>query len=541
MSKQIGLTAELLLLSGQMRDQTITPNEAARLSEILSENKAARQFYLKFMSLTAALEASQCEDQPSHAGDAPENDLSLLLDLLQMEQNAPVQPELLVSDTNADIRFDTTANAPSTAARIDRGLALYIARHAMRSKPARWLATAAVLTLGIFLAVHFIGPATAPTPNALTDNTPSEPVPVGEALNTPVATLTNTHNAQWAEGALAPGSALNPSQRLTLTAGFAEITTAHGAVAILQAPSTIELTHNPNAMYLHAGKLVGICETPSSKGFTVQTATLNITDLGTRFGVEVADDRQTEVHVAVGEVSVRVEGADANASTSEPRLLRAGDAARISPGDRQITRMDADTQRFVAMQPIQIELPGTGKGLSAGAPDPNWAIVSFEGQTLQTPRQPKVNNNRNYQNLFPNDPATSQWLAWDETTLPARPARPAGTYTRHLFQTTVTLPDEIDPATAKIVLNQVADSRVDAILVNGQRINLNLSAPDPKATWRSTEVIDQHLVAGENTIGFEVLNRYDELGKAGFVGLRIQWQLQGYASRSNRFNDSPIN
>ena len=114
-----------------------------------------------------------------------------------------------------------------------------------------------------------------------------------------VATLTAQHNAVWDQQ---PGEDLHPGDRLTLTAGFAEITTNRGAIAILEAPCEIELTKNNNALRLHTGKLVGICETDATKGFVVRTQHMDITDLGTRFGVAVQGKGNTLAEVFEGKV-----------------------------------------------------------------------------------------------------------------------------------------------------------------------------------------------------------------------------------------------
>eukprot|EP00752_Nemacystus_decipiens_P013726 g12179.t1 len=125
-------------------------------------------------------------------------------------------------------------------------------------------AIAALLAIAVVLIAALPGNTNTTTPSPIT-NAPSEPSSFGPVLNKHVATLTAERNAQWAEGALAQGSPMRAGQRFTLTQGFAEITTNHGAVAILEAPAAIELTNNQNAIQLHAGKLVGICETESSK------------------------------------------------------------------------------------------------------------------------------------------------------------------------------------------------------------------------------------------------------------------------------------
>ena len=119
-----------------------------------------------------------------------------------------------------------------------------------------------------------------------------------------VATLTAERDAIWAEGDLAPGSVLRVDDRFTLTDGLAEITTQRGTVVILEGPATIELVDSPNALRLQAGKLIGICETPSSKGFLVYTKHAEVTDIGTRFGVEVQPSGETRLVVFSGEASI---------------------------------------------------------------------------------------------------------------------------------------------------------------------------------------------------------------------------------------------
>ncbi|MFK7790973.1 MAG: FecR domain-containing protein, partial [Phycisphaeraceae bacterium] len=167
-----------------------------------------------------------------------------------------------------------------------------------------------------------------------------------------VATLTATYNATWAptgrasspSHTLSPGSKLHAGDRLTLSAGFAEITTVEGAIAILQAPATIELLDNNNALRLHTGKLVGICETPSSKGFLVRTPHMDVIDLGTRFGVDATQATASKVHVFEGEIQVSesTDGPDA-----QPTTLTAGQSATAKgQADLMVSQHDPSL-RFV--------------------------------------------------------------------------------------------------------------------------------------------------------------------------------------------------
>jgi hypothetical protein len=219
----------------------------------------------------------------------------------------------------------------------------YIVSKAIRTRAVRFGAIAAVLTVfaGLVIYLSFaLSGDTTPTDdladNAAAATQPEPATPLAPRLDRPVATITATHNAVWASpqtesasalGSLTPGSLLRAGDRLTLTQGFAEMTTRRGAVAILEAPATIELTDSDNAIRLHTGKIVGLCHTESSKGFVVRTDHADITDLGTEFGVEVSKDNLTTT-VFVGEVAVKTPNAPS-------RVVRRNQTARLTVNDKQ--------------------------------------------------------------------------------------------------------------------------------------------------------------------------------------------------------------
>lgn len=170
------------------------------------------------------------------------------------------------------------------------------------SRWASWGALAAAVTFAALLGVVlYFTQGGAPSP---TDSEPIAATPGPTPAEAPVvATLTAAHEARWGLGKVRVGEGLKAGQTLTLTHGYAEVTTSRGAIAIIEAPATIELSENPNALRLHSGKLVGICETESSKGFVVESRNLRIVDVGTRFGVD-ARTGVTGVQVEDGEVKV---------------------------------------------------------------------------------------------------------------------------------------------------------------------------------------------------------------------------------------------
>lgn len=257
-------------------------------------------------------------------------------------------------------------------------LAGYAVRISLRTKAAAYGSIAALLLIAGVLAIALIGFGDKPGISELSDNTPIQS-PDDRATVTPiVATLTATQDAIWAEGAAALGSPLRASQTLTLTAGFAEITTISGAVAILEAPCTIELVDHPNSLRLHDGKLVGRCETRLSQGFTVLTERARIVDLGTVFGVEITQGT-TRTTVFEGEVTVAAAGLEH--SDAKPVYLSQGQSAQVDHLGRVERFTPAPQSRFVRQwkdvaQPPQVTgqieyRPALPASLAPGASESN--------------------------------------------------------------------------------------------------------------------------------------------------------------------------
>jgi negative regulator of sigma E activity len=209
-------------------------------------------------------------------------------------------------------------------------------------KVALYASMAACLVLAISIGIGLLlsDPGTPQTAETPTDQ-PDAFSPIA------VATVTATQNAQWSslDGTnFVAGSPLYPGQRLTLTAGFAEITTRRGAVVVLEAPATVGLIDSPNALRLHAGKLAGICEAESAKGFVVRTPRMDITDLGTRFGIEVHGNGETLTHVFEGSVEVSVE--QLQDETIESRVVVAGQSLALDANGTRLEIGQGDIKQF---------------------------------------------------------------------------------------------------------------------------------------------------------------------------------------------------
>jgi hypothetical protein len=319
-----------------------------------------------------------------------------------------------------------------------------------------------------------------------------------------VATLTAGRDAVWDRR---PGQDLYAGQRFTLTRGFAEITTKRGAVAILQAPATIELFDNDNAIRLHTGKLVGICETESSKGFVVRTPHMDITDIGTRFGVD-ASEFTTETHVYQGAVEVAM---PTSRGVTRQTLTR-----------NQAVRNDNAGETLVAITPAFEKfdrslstycLAGTGFKIEERTVDPNWQIVADANGPLDSPLplyvQPSPERWPDHDLHFPafgNDPARAQWLFFSSTPSPFYyPFRAPEDLDKRMLTLSgsMALPDAIDLKDKVLVLRVAHNNKLSELRINGNAIQgISTHKPEGDQFYQEIEVpIDQAgLTHGKNTI-----------------------------------------
>jgi len=346
MSQAPQVSAELLALCGRLRDQELTEDQARRLSELLVENPEARQFYLHFMAVTASLETRVPSQHAERQDKASDESVDLLLELLQMEQQAEgrivhaAEPERRPSSSEEFVLLLK-----------DAAVVKDLIGMAVRSKPAKWVAAAAAVLLGLTLLIVVYTSHHGGEGRELAQSPTASDV---DAQGPPVATLTALAAARWESnvgtGSPGIGDALYSGQRLTLERGFAEITTNRGAIARIQAPASFELIDHDNAIRLHSGKIVGVCETEASIGFLVRTPHMDITDLGTRFGVDATLAEETEVHVIDGEVKVALPSTRAK---PVERVLLANQAVAARQDRRAFVAVAADAQRFAAIDRVE--------------------------------------------------------------------------------------------------------------------------------------------------------------------------------------------
>ena len=118
-----------------------------------------------------------------------------------------------------------------------------------------------------------------------------------------MAILTQTVDAHWDEAGMAVkvGSVLTPGN-LKLESGLAQIEFLSGGTVILEGPAELNLVSFGQA-YLARGK-VRVHVPPQASGFEIRSSATDVVDLGTEFGMQVGNGRQTEIQVFDGKVEL---------------------------------------------------------------------------------------------------------------------------------------------------------------------------------------------------------------------------------------------
>ncbi|MEM6259347.1 MAG: hypothetical protein AAGI37_13770 [Planctomycetota bacterium] len=285
-----------------------------------------------------------------------------------------------------------------------------LARQWAVSKPAYLAYAAVVALLCVALFVDRGGEDAGPIAEwPPPDTAPGVETPSPFVL--PVATLTAEYDAAWAlqpggdqrPGTIRPGVPLAAGQQLTLTQGFAEITTIRGAVAILEAPATVAFTDNNNAIRLLHGRLVGRCETESSKGFIVYAPSMEVVDLGTVFGVEVLDGLWTDVHVFDGTVGASRMGTEGR-EAGERYIIESGDAVRAEAGGSGFELMSARPIRFVrSLEEVQADRRAIASHFDQSEAEPSDQFNPRDGQGWAGPWQVRAESHSAFELSFEQD------------------------------------------------------------------------------------------------------------------------------------------
>ena len=171
-----------------------------------------------------------------------------------------------------------------------------------------------------------------------------------------VAKLTGTKDAVWTSARHQPAisSRLLSGQRLNLESGLIELHFKTGVRVVVAGPAELVLggqdqgLEQPNiAGFLKLGRLVA--HVPASAvGFTIQTPTAIVTDLGTQFGVNVDAHGKMNLGVLNGSIEWAPLG------TTHRSRVTAGQEVLVNATGDQVKKHGAFTGQFVAQVEQQL-------------------------------------------------------------------------------------------------------------------------------------------------------------------------------------------
>lgn len=312
---------ELATLTNRMLENRITPEEDARLTEILNRHPELIEEYANQIHLDALLTSNLYAAVP---------------DEISLETLATREAE-----TN-----HSTETEVATPVRQTRPL-FYA-----------WGSLVAMLLL-VGVLVWFSRPE---RPGVVQQRNPVPPEFAGMLLD--------TEDAVWGADQdtedIPYGSKFPQGELLELKSGIARIRFDCGAGVVLEGPAKIEL-RSPISAVLHYGKLAAYVP-EEAQGFTVDTRQIRIVDQGTRFGAVVDPSGEAEVHVFEGEVDVKPLAAENQMIAS----LKARQALRFSNGAIKGAEISVSPTKFADMPtPEQLIAARSGKY-------PPRKIASFE-------------------------------------------------------------------------------------------------------------------------------------------------------------------
>ncbi len=347
----------------------IPPEQFEAFKNLLRDNPRAREYYYSLLSINASLHEAESvlllqEDSQSQASRQ-----DLWIALSREEKNAPTL-DLPMEDKEPE-PIQTMEQIPVSRKKSKFSNFSFI------------VSLAAMLFIALLLRL---------------DQTPL----------IQVATLSDSVNAVFAgKKTYATGSRLFARlDSLWLQKGAVEITFDSGARVVIEAPaefnlnSSLKMTINSGRLYAHVPE--------SAQGFSVQTPTSNIVDMGTEFAVKVDFDSTSDVHMIKGKAALQSLKKD---RASLAQILTAGNARRVETSG-EIQTIPIRSKDFIREflpnlgmawrgQPLDLsDFIGGGCGLGTGRPQQQ--IDPFIGEIEPWRLAPQRQGNGEYKPIWDN-------------------------------------------------------------------------------------------------------------------------------------------
>ncbi len=337
--------SDIAVYTIKLIDQTISPEEFEELNSIISSNAQAARYYNQLMLAVSDFQESAKEIILEETGAETVLNEEFWQLLSVDEKTAPA----------VEIEKPVPERVPVKMLKIERQPKI------VRKSP---LYTA-VLSIAAMLLMVLI-------------------VQLKPVLPT-VASLTDSINAEWSDVKNTPmnGDVLRQG-RWNLTKGLAEITFDDGAVVVIEAPAVFDL-ESPKSMYLDSGKINAFVSRYAI-GFTVNTPSASIVDLGTEFGVDVQFDGTCDMQMFSGKANLVI-GQEGQEKTSQ--LVNVKEARNVDGRTGHVRNIAMQKKRFVRRidsvtgliwkgQDLSlVDMVGGGNGFGTGKQ--NQLIDMFDG------------------------------------------------------------------------------------------------------------------------------------------------------------------
>lgn len=320
---------ELHRLCGACVDQHISAGDFDALCQWLRRSSDARRFYVEYLDLHARLgrQYRRVPLPPDFPGTETAMAVATVAAPVVMPAVEPAADPIAASAT-------VSLTEPAAGGPLASSPAELPARKLEFRIPLSWKSLAvsigivATLFYGsfVFLAWDLTSSKLGGVAHSFVPEDPS----VGSSAETPtrhaVATLSGTQDVEWESGA-EPAPKVQHDATLKIRTGTVQLNLKQGTALTIEGPAEWTVVDG-NRVKLQHGKLLATVPHQAT-GFTVETPTSEIVDLGTRFFVEVTTTGVTNVNVLQG----LVDATPLNARSATVRLS-ARQAVRIAPGSR---------------------------------------------------------------------------------------------------------------------------------------------------------------------------------------------------------------
>ena len=313
-----------------MSEQTLTQEQLARLTQIISNEPEAMNFYIRYTDVEARLCKHHGSVSNQNAIKTTTEDI--LLEVIKIEEESRTRL-MIEQERQRQLNQEQSRNYSVNKSTIKNY------NHFVIPRVAALLSMAAMILVTCTIAYQFMS-VSEKTANLIN----SSPKFID---HTTTATLTNSLETEWSTSSTRiPLNGRLKKGKYTLTSGIAEIVFDSGAKTIIQSPAQFAIT-GTNKCILNSGTLSAIIpkNKPNAKGFTVNTPDVEAVDIGTEFCLFV-NRNNTELHVVDGQVDATLQSHNPDGNLTNTVSILQGLAKGFDRKNNQIIQLKYSEKKF---------------------------------------------------------------------------------------------------------------------------------------------------------------------------------------------------